>query len=550
MCFLSFAARQAKFVRATDAAGTAWSDPVRLNFTLIDELELPYALVAMEIVEGNPAVCLATKSLVEYCRAIDANGTAWGAPVRLRTNAPPRSVRGLDMKVVQGRPAVIYNSGGSILYQRAMDAAGTEWGNVSYAGQGQGGNFDIRNAYLQIIQGRPVVGCFSGAGLELILLRASDPAGAAWEPPLVIHRLTGTTGMDACFAVVNGKPAMIWHELAPGLGLRYMEAPDGEGATVGAWSLPVTVSAPAYPGPAALLDVSGQPAVVCIPGPSTKDVDIEFIRAPGDSGAPTHWPLPLMLIEAGGSGSRVYDGETKDLGVIRVGAAKTFPLVLVNSVMEGAAISELTAAFEGPDASEFSFVSELADRLDPGSAAPFEIRHAPVVSGLKSAVLRFRAVIAGAPSDLFHVILAVNSAPDISLEFPTGASVVDDGLAKLPITRAGDATDHLFTVRNPGGSVLNGLTVTIDGPDALEFFVIRHPDPNVSPLGSTAFILRHAPVTTGRKTASLHISSNAAGDKNHFDVSLRTLPGTPDTSFHLFDPAAATGIAVRAGGTF
>jgi uncharacterized delta-60 repeat protein len=126
--------------------------------------------------------------------------------------------------------------------------------------------------------------------------------------------------------------------------------------------------------------------------------------------------------------------------------------------------------------------------------------------------------------------LTASSRPDIALEFPAGSVAADGGSLKLPVTASGAIADQVFTVRNPGGADLKGLTIVLDGPDASEFFVAEAPA-SVLPGGSTSFTLRHVPVTTGSKTVSLHLASNVTGSKNPFDLTLHMVPGTPDRTF-------------------
>jgi uncharacterized delta-60 repeat protein len=108
---------------------------------------------------------------------------------------------------------------------------------------------------------------------------------------------------------------------------------------------------------------------------------------------------------------------------------------------------------------------------------------------------------------------------------------------RFPFTPPGGSAEMVFSVRNPGGAILNGLTIIIDGPDAAEFYITSALAPALAPGGAASFTLRHAPVTTGSKTAVLHIASNVPGTRNPFDITLRMVPGMTE---EFFSPVTGT----------
>jgi uncharacterized delta-60 repeat protein len=101
----------------------------------------------------------------------------------------------------------------------------------------------------------------------------------------------------------------------------------------------------------------------------------------------------------------------------------------------------------------------------------------------------------------------------------------------LPLAAPGSFMDYTFTVRNPGGAPLEGLALSIDGPDAAEFSLALPPAASVAPGVSTVFTLRHTPASGANKSAVLHLASSVAGARNPFDLTLQMQRYVPDLSF-------------------
>jgi hypothetical protein len=88
----------------------------------------------------------------------------------------------------------------------------------------------------------------------------------------------------------------------------------------------------------------------------------------------------------------------------------------------------------------------------------------------------------------------------------------------------GRQTSRTFTIRNGGNGSLTGLGITIDGTDADSFTLTASPNAPVDgPDGSTTFTVQFAPLTSGTKTAALHIASNDPGASS-FDIALTGEP--------------------------
>ena len=146
------------------------------------------------------------------------------------------------------------------------------------------------------------------------------------------------------------------------------------------------------------------------------------------------------------------------------------------------------------------------------------------------------------------ISIAVNGVPEIAVEQPPGAGLVDGGSTVDFGSVTVDADNsHTFTIRNLGAADLTGLGITIDGVSAAEFTITATPTAPVVPGGSTTFTIKFTPTALGARTAVLHIASNDA-DENPFDIALTGIGitnleawriryfGNPDNSGDGADP--------------
>jgi hypothetical protein len=117
-------------------------------------------------------------------------------------------------------------------------------------------------------------------------------------------------------------------------------------------------------------------------------------------------------------------------------------------------------------------------------------------------------------------------APEIAVEQPSGTDILDGGLKDFGPVLLGANADLIFTIRNTGTLNLTGISATIDGADSALFTVTSVPSDVLNPGGSTTFTVRFAPVSTGLKSANLHIASNDA-DENPFDIVLTGTGAVP-----------------------
>ncbi len=243
-----------KYVRATNAFGTAWGTPVT-----VDSAGNVGAYASLAVVNGNPAIAyyeivsntaVSNASKVKYVRATDASGAAWGAPVTIdaqtsQINLDETFALGsLSLKVVNGNPAVAYQEGQgpttfettNCYYCRATDASGTAWGtplNLQNSGPTQG--YFLR---MEVAAGMPLVVDLQGSQGGLERFRALDANGDSWSGTAIVTPDQNWapsgyplyTGVNLSLAIVSDFPSVSYYEITQA-DLRYTRAMEMNGAS-------------------------------------------------------------------------------------------------------------------------------------------------------------------------------------------------------------------------------------------------------------------------------------------------------------------------------
>lgn len=256
-----------KYVRATDANGTAWGTPVTVEAT--NNVGQYASLV---VVNGNPAIAYydVTNGDLRYIRATDANGTAWGTPVAVTT--ANNIGQFASMVVANGNPAIAYYdvTNSDLRYVRSSDINGAAWGTpVALETTNNIGQY----ASLKIVNGNPAVAYYDATNLDLRYIRASDASGTAWGTPLAVTS-SNNIGQYASLEIVNGNPGIAYYDVTNG-DLRFVRANDASGT---AWGTPVAVEASTnnIGQFATMVIANGNPAVAYFDATNS---DLRFIRA-------------------------------------------------------------------------------------------------------------------------------------------------------------------------------------------------------------------------------------------------------------------------------
>jgi hypothetical protein len=212
-----------KYVRATDANGTVWGAPVIVEASAGNVGEY----TSLVVVNGNPAISYYDNSNTDlkYVRATNANGTAWGTIITIEPTANNVGQYSC-LKIINGNPAISYYDAGGLdlKYVRATNINGAAWGTaVTVTATSNIGQYTS----LDVVNGNPAISYYDASASDLKYVRATDASGAAWSAP-VTPEATGNMGQYSFLMVVSGYPA-IFHYDGSGK-IKYIRSGDVNGA--------------------------------------------------------------------------------------------------------------------------------------------------------------------------------------------------------------------------------------------------------------------------------------------------------------------------------
>jgi hypothetical protein len=226
------------FVRAGNASGSSWGAPIPVD--TVGDVGQFSSLAALP--SGNPAMAYydRTNQNLKFVRATDANGSAWSTP--LTVNSSPRDVgQFASLKAISVFPAISYYdaTNGDLFYVQANDADGASWPSpILVDGAGDVGRFCTM---AQGMSGPPVI-CYSdytngdlkfarrvGTDFQIVTVDSSGAAARA-----VITSLVHVNGVPI-IAYINNFPLFISD---PHGDLKVVRASDPDGNT---WGTPATL---------------------------------------------------------------------------------------------------------------------------------------------------------------------------------------------------------------------------------------------------------------------------------------------------------------------
>ncbi|HEX6426963.1 MAG TPA: sialidase family protein, partial [Niastella sp.] len=292
IAYYSSSDENVKFVRAADANGITWNAPQSFDAKGSEGLHN-----SLEIVSGNPAFSYydATNFDLKFVRATNRAGTAWGTPQTL-DGATANVGRYSSLKMVNNHPAVAYYNSTSrdLQFVRATNSDGTAWGTPQTLDGATGDNVGTYTA-LQVVNGNPAIAYYDGSNSRLKYVRATDADGTGWGAPLTLNEPVGSTGTNVSFQIVNGNPAISYYDPTNG-GLKFIRALDANGTT---WGAAITLDGAgtnvgAY---TSLQIIDGYPAIAYV---DVANQDLKFVRATDASG--TGWGIPLTIDANGNVG--------------------------------------------------------------------------------------------------------------------------------------------------------------------------------------------------------------------------------------------------------
>jgi uncharacterized delta-60 repeat protein len=383
------------FRRAADAAGAAWGTGVSATPLLVsNQTHFP----SLQVVNGRPAIGYvdAGPETVRYIRATDATGTAWNPPAVVSGAVDANS--SLSLAVANGRPALAWYSGfygGDLRYVEATDSDGdtpAAWSpSVTVAidddvgaeaalfetDSGPAVVFKDRNRNeLYFYRGAPTA---EGTRWPVDLYLTNNASGTALQPNQWVYfsgTNPGQTG-SLSFTVTNLNTGSL-----PATGLSVVI----EGPAASEFSVAVPPSATLAAGASTTFTLRYAPVSY-----GYKEITPRVTGfANGSPVIPFPFRIsantfPYMKVKTSG-GSELSDGTHLQRPAPLAGSTTDFDFTI-----EGAGGADVTIhaiTIDGPDAAEFSIVAApLPVTLGFGAKTNLRVRHSTATGGSKTAVV-------------------------------------------------------------------------------------------------------------------------------------------------------------------
>ena len=303
ICYINPGFSELVYVRATDALGTTWGEPVVVDDG--DENKVgPCASLA--VVNGRPAIAYYSweDHKLKYVRANDANGDSWGSPLIL-TGATvgmyPEFGYGLSLVVVDQKPAITFEGRETegLVYLRALDANGDSWGSpiqVVYL-------LLTNSCSMAVVNGRPAISYWDHWDSSLSWIQADDAAGNTWGSPICLEYMPPEGPGKNSLAAINGNPAISYRGPVYE-NLKYVRALDPDG---NAWGTPLIVESEFEGGGwPTLVTVHGCPAISYAVTISTNRYALRYVQAADADGTSWRSPVTVQFPESEDFGGATY----------------------------------------------------------------------------------------------------------------------------------------------------------------------------------------------------------------------------------------------------
>ena len=191
-----------QYVRASNADGTTWGAPITVEAGDIATNTVgEYA--SMEIVNGFPAIAYRSDGLdvLRFCRALNADGTAWDVPVNITSGLP--GVKEVSLAMSGTRPAVAYVARDTeVFYEISSNTNGTSWANGPVV-LGAARSIAPSGVVLRELSNIVHVAYWQGQLGDVMYTRASSPFAGSFDKPIEILSGSGTSGGTIAMLALN-----------------------------------------------------------------------------------------------------------------------------------------------------------------------------------------------------------------------------------------------------------------------------------------------------------------------------------------------------------
>ncbi|MBN2081919.1 PKD domain-containing protein [bacterium] len=221
-----------RYIRAAEGCGDYWPASPVVVYDGGNQYLVGTSLSLAEV-NGRPAIAYhdASAGMLLYRRAGDAEGASWPAQLNvLDGGGAAMAGDGCSLAVIGGLPAVSYRhmTLDYLRYIRALDLDGTVWGAPVAVNANAGSG-----AYSLLLEGTtsktvPMIAHYNHAISQLLFECSDDAIGVTWGATVGISN-SGSCYDSVAFALVDGLPTLAYFGLSQfgATGLNYIRGTDG-----------------------------------------------------------------------------------------------------------------------------------------------------------------------------------------------------------------------------------------------------------------------------------------------------------------------------------
>ena len=255
----------------------------------------------------------------------------------------------------------------------------------------------------------------------------------------------------------------------------------------------------------------------------------------------TGFAAPEIAVEQP-TGSNLTNGAiTKNLGSVNVGVVG-IPMTFLIKNDGSESLTDLDITLDGLNPEDYLFTGPSIETLAPHTSMTFNITFIPTDGGTRTATIHIFSNDTDEGSfDIPLTGIGLLPAPKISVEQPVGTNLFD-GTAKIDfgtLNLGQSSRVFSFVIRNIGNANLNTLSLIKDGSGSPDFTVAGPVKTTLLPNEVTTFNVTFTPITTGNRSAAIHMFSNDP-NQSPFDIKLTGLSILPAPEIVIYQPAGSS----------
>lgn len=215
------------------------------------------------------------------------------------------------------------------------------------------------------------------------------------------------------------------------------------------------------------------------------------------SNDPSQASKQISLAGRGGTGPRIAVASSVEFGNVAPAGSVTRDVVIRNVGAASLSITAQTVLGAG-----FSIEQNAATGISAGDSSSARLRFNPPATGDYTGSFTIASSDPSAPSTVVSLHGSCGgSDPRIALS----RTVINFGTVQVAL-----AYDESVVISNVGGNPLVLTRQAVGGNDSIDFYILQNAATPIAPGANSTLTVRHRPLTTGMKSATLIVESNDA----------------------------------------